>query len=540
MLLGTLALAPLLPLAGALRSANGELPSEVGIAPKRVAVIGAGAAGASTAYHLAQNAQNASIPTRIHVYERSSRAGGRSTTVNAWSDPSQPIELGASIFVSVNHILVAASKAFNLTSANEQSYAHEDIPELGVWNGEEFVFVMEGDGSWWDIAKLVWRYGYAPIKTNALMKKTVGKFMRMYEEPVFPWKSLSDVVAEVGLVGTTGVTGEQFLKEEGVSDKFANEIVQASTRVNYASNLATIHGLETMVCMAANGAMSIAGGNWKIFDKMLQSSPSISTHLNTSITHISKQPDKTYNITISSGEITQYDEVILASPLQFSKLIIGPPPQHTPDQIPYVKLHVTLFASPHRLSPASFGLADDKRVPQHVLTTLHPSEKDASDSESGPGFNSISIVASGTNNLASPPRPEYIYKIFSFHPIDAAFLSRYLGQPVSDDEAETGDPDGHVSWVYRKVWHSYPKELPRITFDEIVLDEGLWYTSGIEPFISTMETSALMGKNVARLVVDGWVGKADGREPVLKDQDWEDWRFEGAKEEGQKPLKARL
>jgi prenylcysteine oxidase/farnesylcysteine lyase len=33
----------------------------------------------------------------------------------------------------------------------------------------------------------------------------------------------------------------------------------------------------------------------------------------------------------------------------------------------------------------------------------------------------------------------------------------------------------------------------------------LWYTSGIERFISTMETSALMGKNVARLVVDGWL-----------------------------------
>ena len=39
-------------------------------------------------------------------------------------------------------------------------------------------------------------------------------------------------------------------------------------------------------------------------------------------------------------------------------------------------------------------------------------------------------------------------------------------------------------------------------------DEGLWYTSGIERFISTMETSALMGKNVARLVVDGWLQEA--------------------------------
>lgn len=33
----------------------------------------------------------------------------------------------------------------------------------------------------------------------------------------------------------------------------------------------------------------------------------------------------------------------------------------------------------------------------------------------------------------------------------------------------------------------------------------LWYTSGIEGFISTMETSSLMGRNVARLIVDGWL-----------------------------------
>ena len=32
----------------------------------------------------------------------------------------------------------------------------------------------------------------------------------------------------------------------------------------------------------------------------------------------------------------------------------------------------------------------------------------------------------------------------------------------------------------------------------------MWYTSGIESFISTMETSSLMGMNVAKLVVDGW------------------------------------
>lgn len=45
--------------------------------------------------------------------------------------------------------------------------------------------------------------------------------------------------------------------------------------------------------------------------------------------------------------------------------------------------------------------------------------------------------------------------------------------------------DGTVSWINHWKVHSYPYEYPRVTFDEIKLDEGLWYTSAIESFIST-------------------------------------------------------
>jgi len=62
---------------------------------------------------------------------------------------------------------------------------------------------------------------------------------------------------------------------------------------------------------------------------------------------------------------------------------------------------------------------------------------------------------------------------------------------------------GHpISWYYPKVWHSYPYEHPRVTFEDPELARGFYYTSGIESFISTMETSALMGMNVAQLIVD--------------------------------------
>jgi len=103
----------------------------------------------------------------------------------------------------------------------------QGLPELGVWNGQEFVLITSSEDGWWDKAKILWRYGLAPIKTNSLMKSVVGKFLQLYEEPLFPWRSLSEVVDKVGLTQVTGVTGQQFLKDSGIGDKFAKEVIQA-------------------------------------------------------------------------------------------------------------------------------------------------------------------------------------------------------------------------------------------------------------------------------------------------------------------------
>lgn len=285
-----------------------------------------------------------------------------------------------------------------------------------------------------------------------------------------------------------------------------------STRVNYASNLAYIHGLETMVCMATSGAMQIDGGNWRIFASMLKSSSAITTHLNTQVSQISKQDDGTYHLSANDTTST-FDEIILAAPLQFTNLTISPAPKHTPDAIPYVKLHVTLFASPFKLDPSAFNLGPDEAVPQYVLTTIPTTEKPGDGNPGSPGFYSVSMHYTSLNRRATPPRQEFIYKIFSVEPITATFLSHILGHQVSELEAEGEDINGVVSWVHRKLWHSYPREYPRVTFEEIRLDghEGaLWYTSGIESFISTMETSALSGKNVARLIADKWTKDKSG------------------------------
>ncbi len=92
-----------------------------------------------------------------------------------------------------------------------------------------------------------------------LMRMVVGKFLNMYDEPLFPFESLTQAAQDVELLAVTAATGSQYLLEAGITGDFGHDIVQASTRVNYASNLNYIHGLEAMVCMAAENAKAVRG-----------------------------------------------------------------------------------------------------------------------------------------------------------------------------------------------------------------------------------------------------------------------------------------
>lgn len=149
-------------------------------------LLGAGSAGSSSAYHLTQFAEAHNIPINVTVFEKNSHIGGRSTTVHAYNESHLPIELGASVFVQINKILADAVEAFNLSTSSFASTS-DDIPGagLGIWDGKTFIFTAENEGGWWDKAKLFYKYGLSPLRTLNLMKATVGKFLKMYDEPIF-------------------------------------------------------------------------------------------------------------------------------------------------------------------------------------------------------------------------------------------------------------------------------------------------------------------------------------------------------------------
>ena len=187
--------------------------------------------------------------------------------------------------------------------------------------------------------------------------------------------------------------------------------------------------------MAIDGAMQIEGGNWQIFDSMLVAA-NATVLLNTTVDGITKENGK-YIVKSSSptpknGRINaveeSFDTVVLAAPLQFSDIDIEEGLlKYTPDEIPYVTLHVTLFTSPHTLDYGYFNLAETDEVPTTVLTTLPPDEAfSASENGSGlPGFFSLSTLRTVTNPKTL--KEERLYKIFSHREITPDFLSNILG-----------------------------------------------------------------------------------------------------------------
>ena len=299
--------------------------------------------------------------------------------------------------------------------------------------------------------------------------------------------------------------------------------------------------LTVQVSFATNGAVAVDGGNWQIFEKMMQHSGA-ALYSNTSVASIALQKTKAgnkvshpkYVLTTKNAShdteikvATAFDNVVIASPWQFSNIKAGQDVvKHRIDEVPYMKLHVTLFTSPFKLHAPFFNLEAGAKAPNNVYTTLGLEEEVGQGPEGvgRAGFYSISTLRTVTNPKTGAK--EYLYKIFTAAPVTSGWLSKVLGTEVPSTFVGAASGVEPISWYCPHWFYSYPIELPRVTFQDPIVGRGLYYTSGIESFISTMETSALMGMNVARLISDDFAGVTRGRragQPEVKTRRREDF-----------------
>ncbi|KAI0644039.1 Prenylcysteine lyase-domain-containing protein [Trametes meyenii] len=469
-----------------------ELPESA--IPNRIAIIGAGAGGSSSAFWIAKAKERYGLNVEIDVYDKNSYVGGRSTTVFPYEDDSlEPVELGASIFIEANANLWRAVDEFGLERIK---FEDEDDDATGIWDGQEFVLTTSSGSfysDWLNKIKILWRYGYkAPAKTQELVGTMVSRFKRLYSRSAPQWSNITSVVSSLGWEEVTAETTAEYFDLHGIDRRWTRELVEAATRVNYGHNVDKIHALEGLCSLAPSGASSVKGGNWQIFEHFIAKS-NASVYLNTTIKAISHfNPSGPWLVDSTAySQPRLYRSVILAAPFHQTGIsfkgtpALAPVPPH-----PYVRLHVTLLTttSPHP-NATHFNLAPGAKVPTTLLTTYDGVRARGAPE---PEFNSLTYHGpvrerDGAVRRNANGETEYVVKIFSKKRVEEAWLERVF--------------EGSVGWVLRKEWDAYPVLPPTTEFPPVKLAEGLYYVNAFEPLISTMETETIASRNVVDLLL---------------------------------------
>jgi prenylcysteine oxidase/farnesylcysteine lyase len=225
-----------------------------------------------------------------------------STVVYPYDDLTYPpIEVGASIFVSVNRILMRAVEHFGLGLVPWKDDEGDD--RMGIWDGSAFLFITRGGVGWWDRAKILWRYGFfgpkRTLEAVAELTKTIGNvYNSTWMRQRGPWDRVEELNERLGFDVMTGKTAREYLVDDlQTGAKWADEMVEGSTRVNvsvgkaeveifrnadesqcgdqYAQDITDLHALVGMVSMAASGATSVLGGNRLIFQSFVEESKAV-------------------------------------------------------------------------------------------------------------------------------------------------------------------------------------------------------------------------------------------------------------------------
>lgn len=384
-------------------------------------------------------------------------------------------EAGASILHPKNYHASNYTKSLGLKK--KVSDEDDGCEFLGIWDGNQFVFQTFSLDWGFDFVnkivslvnsvKLFWRYGFSLLKMQSFVESMLGNFLKYYESfatrPVF--NSVEDMLKWSGLYNLTRRTLEEELIDAGLSPLLIKELVTVITRINYGQS-ARMSGLAGAVSLAGSGGglWAVEGGNWQMAAGLLNSSD-VELHLNEEIESVSHLGTH-YELNSTKGNSYACLVTVFAAPLDEQNVRFDPPisipkrnMQHT---------HTTFVRG--LLNPAYFGLKRIGDIPDLVGTLEDPNIP----------FSCISV-------LKKHDKEDMTYKIFSREPLDDALLDQLFSI-----RKETIQID----------WAAYPHCVAPETFAPFILDDShLYYVNAFENAASAMETGAVSGENIARLIL---------------------------------------
>lgn len=546
---------------------------------RKVAIIGAGASGASAAYHLAKIGPGGAYgdSLEITVFEKSPITGGRCLSIDVpqagnFGPSVLRVELGSPGYNSeLNPLTSSLVKAVGLQAqvvpGGRWAKVEADY-DLGIYNGHNFLFRQPYNPSklwyWWTSLTYFFRYGWAYRNLEATMNKLTPMWDNYAQALSFPssWSQNSGAsLIPPDLRGAITSAADSFLGSKNIKHPFTTEQVQSRIRARYGANLGVLSGMQVLRVMdeARNEKttnVNIQGGMAQLFTRMLHpSTPTRNTKINiklgTTVVGIRKNQTEegetpgwtVAHFPVSGGDRTEpglsmegFDEVVVAAPWQFTGMNIQP--DYKVPTVSWEKVHVTVFTSPNKLAPQAFGLGngDHRGMPQRVFSTLDDSERNRLNRNSGEegvgnsGWWSIEQVGTvprliGTGSCDDPASPscmdpqsirtENVFRILSPSAIANETILKFLGSSEDSDS---------LTWIYRQFWeHAFQTPLPSDAVGEYPsakIDDGLWYTGGIEGIWGGVEAAMSMGKRVAEELRYNWSGQMPMRGTVMRGAQW--------------------
>lgn len=483
--------------------------------PTRVAIIGAGIAGASAAFKLfslAEDCGSECMPS-ITIFERQSQVGGRVKSFRPPKRQNVVYETGASYFSQNDWCMVRAMEDVGLKPEGDR-YG-EKYRSSGLWNGESLTTPAPSCNpvsSWWNIIASTWKYGLSP-----------WRYRRVLSSALYNWQgftirshtSVQKAVEGTDLHQAALLSAESYLRDEGISSRFISEVVQPCSRMLFTQNPANVTGLAALTATSPGKQIRVAGGNFRLIDRLIKLSGA-ELRLETQVTKISQTEDERYRVSTvennGKGEDTlreeDFDFVFIATPLVSNAINLD---DVSSDSIPvateYAEAYVTIVSTPKTMNLHPSGIS----IPDDLLTTTS--------SDENPAFSSIS-----REDLWCPRgcfgcdadswEKDNVYRIVTRQPLKDRDIILAIGENYDEGLDIT---DHNMTWVHREAWpNAFPKFTSGKTERKIEIAPGLFYLSAGEELVPSMEMACRMGSNAAEIL--HWSGYSSRNKLLALDE----------------------
>jgi len=431
----------------------------------RIAVIGAGIAGASYV-HFINQATNFKV--NITVYEREDRIGGR---VKKDMLGGGLIEQGATLIHSSNYYLLDLMETYDLKTTIPHS-GEGEAETLAIWDGNDFVLNTSTNETWSGI-QMLWTYGRSLFAVQEQVKKTIPKWKKVYShlQDGVAFKSPKEMFEKIDLFDMTQQSAYDFFKEAGVKDKIVYEFVDCISRVNYHQD-GNINAFTDVVSLSGAGLdggslYSVDGGNDLMIKSALEAT-NVVVRLNDEIEEIntlSSRVQSQHVVTSQSCLTDTFDIVVVACPLDLAGISL--PGHNVKTDRNFQEVHAHFVAG--EIDYSYFGNVSNN--PQTIFTM----EKD--------NVPFISIAKTGYAKDWNMP----IYKVFSRKKLEKQFFDKTFT---------------NIKGQAHQEWKAYTVLSPMTQWPDFEIDKGLYYINAMESAVSAMETEAVAARNVANLTLD--------------------------------------